>query len=201
MAESQFHFDPDTYLAMIRTEVPHYDALQAEITSAARGIDATAPRVLDLGAGTGSTSRAVLDAHPDAHLVLVDENPGMLAVAREILPPENIEQEVVADLSDPLPAGPFDLVVSALAIHHLDGAGKRALFAAVHDRLRAGGRFAMADVVVPDNAEDVVTPLTDDYDKPDRAAELIEWLQAAGFRSEQVWAKAADLAVFVSDRN
>ena len=123
MAESQFHFDPDTYLTMIRTEVPDYDALQAEITSAARGITATAPRVLDLGAGTGSTSRAVLDAHPDAHLVLVDENPGMLAVARELLPPENIEQEVVADLSEPLPPGPFDLVVSALAIHHLDGAG------------------------------------------------------------------------------
>jgi len=199
MAESQFHFNPDTYLGMIRTEVPDYDTLQAEITRAARGIEATVPRVLDLGAGTGSTTRAVIDAHPDARVVLVDENPGMLAVATDLLAPANIEQVVVADLSDPLPVGPFDLVVSALAIHHLDGAAKRALFANVHDRLGAGGRFAMADVVVPADAAEVVTPLTPGYDKPDRAADLIEWLAAAGFRTEHVWS-SPDLGVFVCDK-
>jgi tRNA (cmo5U34)-methyltransferase len=202
MAEPQYHFDPDTYLAMIRTEVPDYDTLQAEIRRATRGIgdSAAAVRVLDLGAGTGSTSRAVLDALPGAQLVLVDENPGMLAVATDLLPPENIERVVVADLSDPPPAGPFDLVVSALAIHHLDGAGKRALFAAVHERLRAGGRFAMADVVIPDNGAGAVTPLTDDYDKPDRGDDLIEWLRGAGFRTEMVWTNEGDLAVFVGDK-
>jgi tRNA (cmo5U34)-methyltransferase len=199
MAEEQFHFNPDTYLAMIRTEVPAYDTLQAQITGAARAITTTAPRVLDLGAGTGSTSHAVLGAHPDAHVVLVDENPGMLAVATDLLPNANVEQVVVADLSDPLPAGPFDLVVSALAIHHLDGAGKRALFAAVHDRLRAGGRFAMADVVVPADRADEVTPLTPGYDKPDRAADLLEWLRAAGFTAEHVW-ESPDLGVFVADK-
>src|ERR1700681_4174576 len=113
MAESQYHFDPDTYLDMIRTEVPDYDTLQAEITRATRGWNGTdAPRVLDLGAGTGSTSKAVLDARPGARLVLVDENPGMVAIARESLPAANVEQVVIADLAEPLPAGPFDLVVS-----------------------------------------------------------------------------------------
>ena len=58
----------------------------------------------------------------------------------------------------------------------------------------------MADVVVPDNADDVVTPLTDDYDKPDRTDDLLTWLRAAGFRTEVVWAQAADLAVFVCDK-
>ena len=110
---------------MVRREVPDYDTLQAEIARAAgEWHGAGSPRVLDLGAGTGSTSRAVLDARPDARLVLLDENPGMLAVAPTSLPAANVERVVVADLSDPLPDGPFDLVVSALAIHHLDGAGK-----------------------------------------------------------------------------
>jgi len=199
MAEEQYHFNPDTYLAMIRTEVPDYDTLQAEIATAAGAITTAAPRVLDLGAGTGSTSHAVLGAHPDAHLVLVDENPGMLAVATDLLPNANVERVVVADLSDPLPAGPFDLVVSALAIHHLDGPGKRALFAAVHDRLRAGGRFAMADVVVPADQGEVITPLSPGYDKPDRAADLVEWLRAAGFAVEHVWS-STDLGVFISDK-
>ncbi|HTD49293.1 MAG TPA: class I SAM-dependent methyltransferase, partial [Acidimicrobiia bacterium] len=196
----QFHFDPATYLTLIRSAVPEYDRVQAEIGDAVRAWrGATAPRVCDLGAGTGETAGAVLAARPDAQLVLVDENPAMLGVARDILPAGNVERVVVADLADPLPAGPFDLVVSALAIHHLDGPAKRALFADVHDRLRAGGRFAMADVVVPDNPADVVAPLSASYDKPDRAVDLLEWLHAAGFRAECVWS-SHDLAAFVAQR-
>jgi tRNA (cmo5U34)-methyltransferase len=196
---SQFHFDPVTYRTMIRAAVPEYDAVQAEIGEAVRTWrGATAPRVCDLGAGTGSTACSVLDARPDAKLVLVDENEAMLAVARDVLPSGSVERVVVADLADPLPTGPFDLVVSALAIHHLDGPAKRALFANVHDRLRVGGRFAMADVVVPDDPADVVAPLTVGYDTPDRAVDLLEWLHAAGFRAECVWS-SHDLAAFVAD--
>ena len=198
MAESQFHFDPATYAGMIRSEVPHYDTLQSEIERAVGESGyGDAPRVLDLGAGTGATSMAVLRAAPRARLVLVDENPGMLDIARATVPVANIERIVIADLSDPLPAGPFDLVVSALAIHHLDGAAKCALFAEVHDRLRPHGVFAMADVVLPDDPVDVVTPLTPGYDKPDRPDDLLAWLSAAGFVADRVWS-VPDLAVFVS---
>ena len=198
---AQFHFDPATYLGMIRTEVPEYDTLQAEIERAVREWPGrAAPRVLDLGAGTGSTSRAVLDARADAHLVLVDENPGMLDVARDLLPAANVEAVVITDLADALTPGPFDLIVSALAIHHLDGAAKRALFTEVHDRLQPHGRFAMADVVVPDDPAEIVAPLTPGYDKPDRAADLLDWLRAAGFRVECVWSAAPDLAVFIADK-
>ena len=197
---AQFHFDPATYLEMVRAEVPHYDTLQSEIGRAARRLEHQgAPRVLDLGAGTGSTAKALLDARPDAQLVLVDENPGMLAVARDLLPPASVERVVIADLSDPLPEGPFDLVVSVLAIHHLDGAEKRALFAAVNERLRSGGRFAMADVILPEDPADAVVPLSPGYDKPDRADNLPAWLQASGFHAEIAWARG-DLAVFIADR-
>src|SRR4051812_36155335 len=135
MAE-QYHFDPATYLAMIREEVTDYDTLQTEIARAVRESNATAtPRVLDLGGGTGTTSRAVLDARPGARLLPVDETPDMLDAARETLPAGNVEGFVVADLADPLPDGPFDVVVSALAVHHLDPAQKRALFASVRERL------------------------------------------------------------------
>ena len=91
-------------------------------------------------------------------------------------------------------------MVSALAIHHLDGPAKQALFAAVHARLRAGGRFVMADVVIPDDAADATTPLTDDYDKPDRPSDLLAWLQAAGSSGPSACRGRARLAVFVADR-
>jgi SAM-dependent methyltransferase len=199
MAEEQFHSDPETYLATIREEVADYDTLQTAVQRAVRESSAgDAPRVLDLGGGTGTTSRAVLDARPAARLTLVDENPDMLAVARDALPPANVDAFVVADLADPLPDGQFDVVVSALAVHHLDGAQKRALFASVRDHLIAGGRFALADVVVPVDPTDAVTPLTPGYDRPDTTADLLAWLRDAGFRAEVAWANR-DLAVLVAD--
>jgi tRNA (cmo5U34)-methyltransferase len=62
----------------------------------------------------------------------------------------------VSRLEDAPPEGNFDLVVSALAVHHLDGAGKADLFARVAVRLRSGGRFVVGDLVVPDDPPGVV---------------------------------------------
>jgi hypothetical protein len=56
---NQFHFDPATYLGTIRAEVPAYDELQDAVAEATAGIQAE--RVLELGVGTGETSRRVLD--------------------------------------------------------------------------------------------------------------------------------------------
>src|SRR5437764_8053987 len=46
----------------------------------------------------------------------------------------------------------FDAVVSSLAIHHLDGAQKQALFRDVYALLAPGGVFVIADVVEPAHA-------------------------------------------------
>ena len=64
--------------------------------------------------------------------------------------------------------GNIDLVVSALAVHHLDGAGKADLFARIAARRRSGGRFVLGDVVVPDDPADVVTLIDGVYDQLDR---------------------------------
>jgi tRNA (cmo5U34)-methyltransferase len=103
-------------------------------------------RVLDLGAGTGLMAEAVLQRHPDAHVVLLDGSAEMLAQARERLPAEALTT-VVADLRDELPEGPFDAVVSALAIHHLEHEDKRDLLARIHAVLRPGAPFVNAEHV------------------------------------------------------
>jgi trans-aconitate methyltransferase len=75
----QFHFDPASYLETIRAEVPTYDELQDAVGKATAGIHVE--RVLELGVGTGETSRRVLDVHPEAKLVGIDESAEMLAAA------------------------------------------------------------------------------------------------------------------------
>jgi tRNA (cmo5U34)-methyltransferase len=188
----QFHFDPTTYLETIRKEVPAYDELQQAVAEATAGIHAE--RVLELGVGTGQTSRRVLDLHPGAELVGIDESAEMVAVASADVA-GNLR---VRRLQDPLPEGNFDLVVSALAVHHLDGAGKADLFARVADRLRPGGRFVLGDVVVPDDPADLVTPIDGVYDQPSTIDDQVRWLAAAGLHAEVVWARQ-DLAVIVAD--
>jgi tRNA (cmo5U34)-methyltransferase len=101
-------------------------------------------------------------------------------------------------LEDPLPAGPFDLVVSALAVHHLDGPGKADLFRRVAAVLDPGGRFVIGDLVVPDDPADVVTAIDGVYDTPSSAAEQIASLRAAGLVAELAWSHR-DLAVLVAD--
>ncbi|EIV95128.1 trans-aconitate 2-methyltransferase [Frankia sp. QA3] len=191
---AQFHFDPGTYRAMVLAEVPHYEQLQDEVAAATAGLRVT--RVLDLGAGTGETSGRVLGVHPDAALVALDESPAMLDAARPRLPPADLR---VGRLEDPLPAGPFDLVISALAVHHLDGPGKADLFRRIAAVLPPGGRFVLADVVVPDDPGDAVTPIDGIHDAPSRLPDQLDWLHQAGFDTTVTW-QHRDLAVVTADR-
>jgi tRNA (cmo5U34)-methyltransferase len=193
MDGDQFHFDPATYLDMVRAEVPAYDELQD--TVAAATADRHGERMLDLGVGTGETSRRILDVHPGAALVGLDESREMLSAAAARLPGADLR---VGRLEDPLPEGDFDLVVSALAVHHLDGEGKADLFARVAAHLRRGGRFVLGDVVIPDNPADVVTPIDGVYDQPSTVEDQLRWLAAAGLDAHVVWSRQ-DLAVIVAD--
>ena len=192
MALAQFHWDPDSYLALMRQEMPDYDILQ-EQTAAATGT--AARRILELGTGSGETARRVLAANPAAVLIGVDTSKEMLARARALLPPDRTELRV-GRLEDPLPAGPFDAVVSALAVHHLNGEAKADLFGRVAAVLAPGGRFVLADVIVPEDPADAITPLDPSYDTPSRIADQERWLKATGLQTHTAWAHR-DLAVLV----
>jgi tRNA (cmo5U34)-methyltransferase len=144
-APATFDAQAATYEAPRRRLIPPFDAFYGIAVDALALIGGRPKRVLDLGAGTGILAARVAAAYPDADLVLVDGAPAMLEQARERLGDEVALH--VADLRDPLPEGPFCAVVSALAIHHLDDAGKRVLFARAYEALSPGGIFVNAEQV------------------------------------------------------
>ena len=111
---SDWEWDPDTYLAEMADEIPGYEELQEAVTAATAGI--RAERVLELGTGTGETALRVRAGQPEASWVGIDSSEAMLARARERLPDADLRLQ---RLEDELPSGPFDLVLSALAVHHL----------------------------------------------------------------------------------
>ena len=190
----QYHFNPDTYADMISADVPLYARLQEELTAAS---GSGARRVLELGTGTGETARRLLEAHPDAFLVGVDSSAEMLAVAGAALPTERVDLRVGA-IEEPLPEGPFDLVASALCVHHLSGPEKADLFGRVLSVLRPGGRFVLADVVVPVDPVEATTPLTPGFDRPSSLSDQVAWLLDAGFEVRVCWS-SGDLAVVAAD--
>ena len=136
-----------TYDAARRALIPPFDRFYGAAIDALELAGEPLSRVLDLGAGTGLLSGMVAAAHPGAELVLVDGAPAMLDHARERLRGHPRTAYVVADLRDALPPGPFDAVVSALAIHHLPDEDKRALLGRVAAALRPGGVLSWAEQV------------------------------------------------------
>ena len=140
------------YDAVRRRLVPCLDAFYGAALEVARWAleDADAPRrILDLGAGTGLLSAAFARAYPSASFVLVDVSEEMLARARERFDgePGRFDFQVADYAAAALPGGRYDLIVSGLSIHHVEDAGKRALFARCAAALAPGGAFVNADQV------------------------------------------------------
>jgi tRNA (cmo5U34)-methyltransferase len=191
---AEMEWDPDLYRRMIREEIPRFDEFQDTVAAATAGVDART--VLELGVGTGETARRVRLLHAHASWTGIDASEVMLARARDALPDADLR---VGRIEDPLPTGPFDLVVSALAVHHLPAVGKRDLFRRVAGVLRLGGLFVLGDVVVPQRPEDAQIEIDWVVDLPDRAEEQLAWLDDAGFDAQLVWSHR-DLAVISAAR-
>lgn len=148
-------WNPETFDALRRQLIPSFDLLY---DSAASVVAMTLagrpePKVLDLGAGTGLLSAVVHQALPDAELTLTDRSEGMMARAVQRFAGDARVTTVIGDLLDPLPQGPFDAVVSGLAIHHLTHEAKQDLFARIREVLRPGGIFVNVEQVLAPSPE------------------------------------------------
>ncbi|HEX3735921.1 MAG TPA: class I SAM-dependent methyltransferase [Solirubrobacterales bacterium] len=172
---SDFAWKPDDYLGWIYEEVPRYDELQEQAIAA---IPFAPERVLELGMGTGETTRRLIEAYPDSWVIGLDASPDMVYRAREMY-----DDVQLARIEDPLPDGPWDLVIGVLSVHHLTAEQKRELFRRVREQSRA---LVLGDVV---KADAQITEVTPDFDFPETAADLAAW--SGG---EVTWA-ADDLAV------
>jgi len=173
---------------------------------------------LDLGAGTGLLTSLTLRKFPKAQLMVVDISGKMLAKARERFQGNPQVRFMVMDYaSTPLP-GKFDLVISAMSIHHLFDSEKKALFQRLYDALTPGGTFIHVELVkgATDYSEAFCkkawldhlqkSDLTGEqlsiilermsYDRTTRLDTQLHWLTEAGFEDVDCYYRYYNFAVY-----
>ncbi|MCL1910579.1 MAG: class I SAM-dependent methyltransferase [Leptospirales bacterium] len=96
-------------------------------------------KILDLGAGTGLLTKYLYDKYPNANYTLIDISEQMLEVARQRFAGLHNFKYLILDYSKELPPNKFDLIASALSIHHLEDGDKLSLYSNIYNNLEDGG--------------------------------------------------------------
>jgi tRNA (cmo5U34)-methyltransferase len=163
------------YDAAIRRFIPAYEEM---LRQAAAAVAAVRPeRVLDVGAGTGALSEALL-RHPEVgNVELLDVDAEMLQQARGRLGghPDRV-RFTVRSFDEPFP--PCDAIAAALSLHHIPTLeAKAALFARAFNALPPGGLLVNADATMP-------------ADPPERERLFRYWadhMVACGIEEQRAW--------------
>ncbi|WNC12119.1 methyltransferase domain-containing protein [Brevibacillus brevis] len=130
-----------------RKLIPCFDDFYEIAVSIAR-TDSTSPHILDLGAGTGLFSSLILQKYPTASITLIDISEKMLETAQERLKGFSNVRYIVGDYTNFVSQETYDMVISALSIHHLSDANKWQLYQNSYANLKKNGVFINADQVL-----------------------------------------------------
>jgi ubiquinone/menaquinone biosynthesis C-methylase UbiE len=145
--------------------------------------------ILDLGAGYGALSQFLLGEFPNAKAVCQDGSAEMLKLGRQRMAKlKGRVKFVQCDLSKPgwskKIKGPFDAVVSSIAIHNVrEHEIIRAIYAETFDVVKAGGCFLNLDRMTP------------------TVTEQLKWLRAAGFENVRSFWDGGKRAIVGGFRN
>ncbi|MDE6671951.1 MAG: class I SAM-dependent methyltransferase [Ruminococcus sp.] len=143
--ENQFNAIAEEYDINRKKFIPCFEDYYINTTEFIASNIRTPENIIDLGAGTGLLSYYWYKHFPTSEYLLVDIADDMLSVARRRFNGINNISCQVSDYTENLPDTPFDTVISALSIHHLETIEKKDLFSKLYNSLQTGGIFVNYD--------------------------------------------------------
>jgi ubiquinone/menaquinone biosynthesis C-methylase UbiE len=144
MAEN-FNHDAERYDEQRKLFIPCFDDYYGLSVSFLKKIRDNMNNILDLGAGTGLLTKYLFEKYPNADYTLIDVAEQMLEIARQRFYGLTNFQFLIQDYSKELPQKKFDLVASALSIHHLENEDKMLLYSNIYSKLGKGGYLLNLD--------------------------------------------------------
>lgn len=173
---------------------------------------------LDLGGGTGLLTSFIIHGFPNAKGTLIDVSEKMMEKAMERFSSNPRINFLKGDYyNDPLP-GQYNLIVSAMSIHHLSDDEKVLLYRRIYDGLENKGVFINADLVKGETenteinyqimwmdwikkaglSEEELSGIIErmKYDRPSRLGDQMQWLRKIGFLDVDCYYKYYNFAVF-----
>lgn len=148
----EFDREAATYDTDVPSTMPGYSELHQMLVWGIPFMPTRAFRVLELGVGTGTLTALLLETFPHATVRGIDISSKMITQSRRKLRPWKDRVELhQGDIDDLDPVDTYDVVVSALAIHHLSDAKKRRLFRRIVSVLTPGGYFGDGDDHLPED--------------------------------------------------
>jgi len=172
---------------------------------------------LDLGAGTGAASRAILGLHPRSTAILADFSSEMMRAGEDAMAPFSGRYRYVEfDMSTgewpaAIPAA-LDAVVTSLSVHHLPDERKQGLFAEIYDHLdpvRAGDPLVEATWERVSDLDDPAAAARRLHRTPQQQAryanhvryiiplaQQLDYLRSAGFRGVDVYWKQLENVIY-----
>jgi tRNA (cmo5U34)-methyltransferase len=184
-------------------EIPHRQIAEEMLLAA---LPEQVERCIDLGTGDGRLLALVRTRYPDAEAIGLDSSAAMLDRAKERFHSGPKVELRDHDLRAPLrEAGAAEVVVSGLAIHHLEDHRKRELFDEVHRLLTPGGAFVNLDLVRSASAHlherfrrEIGRVEDDPTDRLAGLDEQMNWMREVGFAEVDCHFKWLEMALIVA---
>ena len=197
---------------------PAYDEMLDALVLALPRQRSEAFQAIDLGCGTGTVAKRLKDAYPRARMTCVDLAENMLEMARDKLGTDVRYQ--LADLRSYAFDRPYDVVISSLALHHLEtDEDKKQFYGKIFQSLAPGGVFYNADLILgstdylqkeymkkwksfmqrsvsTEEIKDKWIPMHYREDRPAILMAQLSWLENLGFASVDVIWKYYNFAVY-----
>ncbi len=220
--EEQFNRIAKRYDSRRKDLIPCFDDYYGTIIDLLPD-DNQSPKILDIGAGTGLLTQMVYEKFPEAEITLIDIADEMLDVARDRFRGVDSISYVTADYTKHDFTEKFDIIVSALSIHHLTHEDKETLYRTCSKMLTAKGIFVNGDQFLgttPENEELYQkwwvakmreANLSDEefegwkprtaMDKTATVSENLHWLEKAGFTNADIFYKNRNFGVIYGEKS
>lgn len=216
------HFEAEAHEfdSIIVKLIPYYDQMINALIDSIQFDRFDSIRIIDLGCGTGTVAKRLADRFPNSKIVCLDIASKMIEIAKYKLLDHKNTEFIVGDFSKIDFKEQFDVVVSSLALHHIETDNeKKEFYTKIFNVLANSGQFVNADVVLATtdyqqdtnmnrwmdymnksvSMDEIQNKWIPSYKAEDRPAKLIDqlkWLEEIGFRTVDVIWKYYNFSVY-----